>query len=200
MLFLGMKKTFQILCATALGSLALAAPALADSSAIYQACGAGGSLDSFSKSELQAALPGVPADLDEYNGCSAQINAAIIAKATKNLSGSTGATGVKGARARLRTADADDLTTPAERKKLAASVQRQIEKLADQPLTATTDPSIHTAPGKTLASSTAASTPLGMVIGVIGLLLLLGADLFRRLGKMPRIANKLPWSGQSAGD
>lgn len=169
------------------------ATASASSSAIYQACKNGSSMSGFSKGDLQGALSGVPADLDEYFGCSGQIQKAIIDKATKNIPG--GKSGVKGTKAKLKAASVNDLTTPAERKKLAKQVEESTKLDTSKPLTSSSDPAISEAAGQTLASSTAPGTPTALIIGVIGLLLLLAADLAGRLGKIPRVTKYLPWSG-----
>ena len=185
-----LKAAGAVLLAVILVSLS-ATSAFASSSAIYQTCKTGGSMGGFSKSDLQSALGDVPADLDEYYGCSAQINAAIIDKATKNLPGGSGK-GVKGTKAKLKQASVNDLTTPAERKKLAAKVERSTQLDTSKPLTSSSDPAISTAGGQTLASTTAPGTPTALIIGVIGLLLLAGADLAGRLGRMPRVTKSLP--------
>lgn len=170
------------------------ATASASSSAIYQACKNGSSMSGFSKGDLQGALNGVPADLDEYFGCSGQIQKAIIDKTTKNIPGG-GKSGVKGTKAKLKAASVNDLTTPAERKKLAKQVEESTKLDTSKPLTSSSDPAISEAAGQTLASSTAPGTPTALIIGVIGLLLLLAADLAGRLGKIPRVTKFLPWSG-----
>src|SRR4051812_1810081 len=99
--------TFRRLTA-ALGMAAVlmclgAASANASSSAIYEACKYGSSLSGFSKSDLQGALNGVPADLDEYSGCSGQINKALVDKAIKNVPGGNSKS-VKGTKAKLKAA------------------------------------------------------------------------------------------------
>lgn len=173
-----------------------AVSANASSSAIYDACKTGSSMGGFSKSDLQGALGGVPSDLDEYYGCSGQINKAIVDKATKNIPGAkNGGKGVKGTKAKLKAASANDLTTPAERKKLKAEVARSTKLDTSKPLSSSSDPAIKEAEGQTLASTTAPGTPTALIIGVIGLLVLLAADLAGRLGKIPRVKNFLPWSG-----
>lgn len=192
-------KTFATLLgvATLLMSIG-AATSSASSSAIYQACKNGSSMSGFSKGDLQGALDGVPADLDEYFGCSGQIQKAIIDKATKNIPG--GKSGVKGTKAKLKAASVNDLTTPAERKKLAKQVENDTKLDSSKPLTSSSDPAISEAAGQTLASSTAPGTPTALIIGVIGLLLLLAADLAGRLGKIPRVTKFLPWSGPRDGN
>lgn len=167
--------------------------ASASSSAIYQACKNGGSMSGFSKADLQGAINDVPADLDEYFGCSGLIQKAILDKVTKNIPG--GKSGVKGTKAKLKLASANDLTTPAERKELADEVEESTKLDTSKPLTSSSDPAISEAAGQTLASSTAPGTPTALIIGVIGLLLLLAADLAGRLGKIPRVTKFLPWSG-----
>jgi hypothetical protein len=175
-----------------------AAGASASASAIYQACKEGTSLSGFSKADLQGALAGVPADLDEYSSCSGQINKALIDKATKSIPGV--GKGIKGTKAKLKVASANDLTTPAERRKIRAQVAKATQVNENsKPLSEGSDPAISTAAGNTLASSTAPGTPTALIIGVIGLLLLLGADLAGRLGKMPRVKKYLPWSGPRDG-
>jgi hypothetical protein len=151
--------------------------AAANSSAIYQACRNGSSMNGFSKAQLQDALAGVPSDLDEYYGCSAQINAAIINKSVKKI---PGAKGVKGARAQLRSAGVDDLTTEAERKRALAKAEKATPIDPDNPLGAAGDPTISTA-GKTLASSSAPNTPIALVIGLLGLVSLLALDFAGRI-------------------
>lgn len=159
-----------------------AAVAQASPSAIYNACANGTSLSGFSKSDLQAALRGVPADLDEYYACSAQINAALVDKATRNIPGGGS---VKGAKERLKLADVNDLTTPAQRKRLQAQVERETRINPSKPLGGPGS-GVHTEDGRTLASSTAPGTPVLLIIGLIGLLVLIGADLAGRLANLRR--------------
>ncbi|MGK2878489.1 MAG: hypothetical protein ACSLFF_07940 [Solirubrobacterales bacterium] len=172
-----------------------AGSASASVSDIYTACGQGGSLSGYSKAELQAALGGVPADLDEYYGCTAQIDAALVNLATKDIPGG-GKSGVKGTKQKLKSASVNDLTTPAERKKLQAQVARETQLDTSEPLTENSDPAISEAAGQTLASAASPGTPTALIIGVLGLLVLFGADLAGRLGKMPRVKKLLPRSGQ----
>lgn len=187
-----------LVCAALL--LAASAPvASASASAIYQACRTGGSLSGFSKADLQSALGGVPADLDEYYACSALINAAIVDKATKNIPGGKGS-GVKGTKERLKKATVEDLTTPAQRKKLKAQVAKETKVDASKPFDGGADPAIETAAGQTLASATAPGSPTALIIGVIGLLVLLGADLASRLTNLSRRKNRAPEPGQRDGD
>jgi hypothetical protein len=153
--------------------------AQASSIDIYKACRDGSSMGGFSKAQLQAALGGVPSDLDEYYSCSAQINAAIISKSVKRI---PGAKGVKGARAQLRAAGVDDLTTPAERKRALDKATKATAIDRSSPLGAASDPTISTA-GKTLASSSAPGTPIALVIGLLGLVALLGLDFAGRFRK-----------------
>lgn len=192
------RKIATLLGAAAIAFSLCASTALASASAIYQACRDESSLDGFSKSDLQAALGGVPADLDEYNGCSARINQAIVNKSVKNIPGS--GKGVKGTRAKLRKASVEDLTTPSDRKKALAMVEKETKVDDSDPLSSTTDPSIQTAAGNTLASSTAPSTPIALIIGLAGLVLLLMIDLAGRLGVIPRKKKTLPGSSERDGD
>lgn len=178
-------------------SLAFAASASASASAIYKTCAAEGSMSGFSKADLQAALPGVPADLDQYNSCSARINAAIIDKATKNLGGGGG---IKGTRARLKLAKINDLTTPAERKRALATAARDTKLNIADPLEDGANPAIAATAGKTLASASAPNTPVALVIGIVGLVLLLGTDLMGRLGVLPGSRKKSPGSDQRGDD
>lgn len=179
-------------------SLLLAVPsAHASASAIYQACANGTSLSGFSKSDLQAALGSVPADKDEYFSCSAQIRAALIDKATGNLPGGHG---VKGTKERLRNADINDLTTPAERRRARARVARETQLHGADPLAPGTAPSVRLADGHTLASSAAPGSPTLLVIGVIALLVLLGADLASRFANLRRIEPGATESNQRDDD
>lgn len=169
-----------------------AASANASASAIYQACSTGGSLGGFSKEDLESARNGVPADLDEYYACTAQIDSALIDKATDEIGGGGKGKGIKGQKAKLRAASVNDLTTEAERRKASEQVARDTRFDASDPFAGNADPVISAAAGKTLASTAAPSTPIALVIGVLGLVLLLGADLAGRLGKMPRVKKHLP--------
>lgn len=197
------RKILVIAVTSALLMSVWTASATASPSDVLKACGDdNASLNGFSKADLQGALGNVPADLDDYHGCSARINAALVAKATKDLGGGTGGTGkgVKGTRAKLRTANVDDLTNSADKKKAAAAVDKQLAGDSKSPLANSTDPAIRTAAGNTLVSTAAPGTPIALIVGIIGLLLLLAVDLAGRLGKMPRVTKILPWSGRRGGD
>lgn len=176
-----------------------AVTANASASAIYQACSTGASLSGFSKADLESARSGVPADLDEYYACTAQIDAALVDKATADLPGGKDGS-VKSRTAKLRNASVEDLTSAADRKKANEQVARETKFDASKPFTGDADPVISAAAGKTLASTAAPSTPIALVIGVLGLLLLLGADLAGRLGKMPSVKKILPGSDPRDGD
>jgi hypothetical protein len=179
-----------VLGCTALLAAAAAPAATASAGAIYKACRTGGSLSGFSKSDLQSALGGVPADAEEYYACSALINAAIIDKATQNIPGGHGS-GVKGTKERLKKATVNDLTTPAERRRLRERVARQTNINSGRPFGAG-DPAIRAGAGQTLASSAAPGSPTALLIGMIGLLVLLGADLAGRLKRAPRTQQSAP--------
>ncbi len=185
---------------TSLLAACFTASAFASSDAVYKACANGGSLDGFSKSDLQSALGGVPTDLDEYYGCSALINAALLNKATKGSSGGTSKTGgVKGGKAAIKAASVNDLTTKKQRKELRDKVEEESDLKAGDPVDTATSPDITEAAGKTLASSAAPSIPTALIIAVIGLLLLIAVDLAGRLGKMPRVKSLLPKNRDGAG-
>jgi hypothetical protein len=150
-------------------------------------------MSGFSEQDLRGALGGVSATDDEYYGCTAQINAALVNKKTENIPGGNG-TGVKGTKAKLKRASAEDLTTPAERKLLRAKVERATKLDTSKPLTASSDPAISEAGGLTLASASAPSTPTALIIGVLGLVLLAGADLAGRVAKMRPVKKSSPGS------
>lgn len=171
-------------------SLTLAATAGAASpSAIYQTCASGGSLDKFSKADLQNALGGVPADLDEYYACSAQISAALVDKATRSRSGS----GVKGAREKLRHADPAALLTPAEQRKIERRVARETALDEKNPLASSSKLGIRGDDGHTLASISSPGSPTLLVVGLFGLVLLLTVEVFgrarERFAKSPATSN-----------
>jgi len=199
MIHSAIRKAALALCLGVLILPAYAVTASASASAIYQACSTGASLSGFSQSDLEAARGGVPADLDEYYACTAQIDAALVDKATEDLPGGKGGS-VKSQQAKLKNASVDDLTTDADRKKALAQVTRDTDFDSSKPFTGNADPVISAAAGKTLASSAAPSTPLALVIGVLGLVLLLGADLAGRLGKMPRVKKNVPGPDPRDGD
>lgn len=184
------KKLFGALIAALLMLTLSASAASASASAIYQACKYGSSMSGFSKADLQAALDGVPADLDDYYGCSAQINSAILDKSLSKVPG--GGKGVKGTRAKLRNASIEDLTTPAERKKALAAATKATPIDPSDPLEAGVSPAIDTAAGKTLASTAAPGTPLALVLGLIGLALLLTFELIGRMSGSPMLAKIRP--------
>jgi hypothetical protein len=152
---------------------------------------------SYSKAHLRGALQNVPSDADEYYGCSALINAALIDKVTKKKGTSDKFSGPKGGKAALKAASVNDLTTKKQRKKIAAKVAKEtaVDK-AVSPITAVTSPDIKKAAGQTLASSAAPSTPTSLIIAVVVLVLLILADLAGRLGKIPRVSKLLPKSGR----
>lgn len=182
---------------TMLGAFALiaalwATSAHASATAVIQACNNDESLSGFSKADLQSALGQVPADIDDYHHCTQRINAALIDKAVDKVPG--GGKGVKGTRAKLRVASVDDLTTPAERKRALKEAAKSTPIDPSDPLSSSTDPAITTAAGNTLASTSAPGTPVALVIGLLGLVLLLGIDLAGRMGWVPRWTKILPGS------
>jgi hypothetical protein len=171
----------------------LTVPAYASSDAIYKACAAGTSLDGFSKSDLRSALGGVPADIEDYYQCSALINAAILAKSTKGLGGSTGGSGsAKGGKAAVKAASVNDLTTKKQRKELREKVEKESKLGVGDPIDAATTPDVTKAAGGTLASAAAPGVPAALIIAVLGLVLMIAFDLAGRLGKMPRVSKFLP--------
>lgn len=178
-----------------------AAQAFASSDAIYRACATGASLDGFSKEDLQAALGNVPTDADEYGDCSTLINAALLNKATKGKSGGgTNKTGgVKGGKAAIKSASVNDLTTKKERIKLRKKAAEESDVKLGDPVDAATSPDITESAGKTLASASAPSIPIALIIAVAGLLLLIAFDLAGRIGKMPRVKKLLPKNRPGAG-
>lgn len=183
----------SILALACIVSSLLAAQAFASSDAVYQACANGGSLDGFSKSELQSALGGVPTDIDEYYSCSALINAALLNKVSKGSGGGTGKTGSsKNPKAAIKSASVNDLTTKKERSKLRAKAAEESEVTLGDPLDSATSPDITESAGKTLASAAAPTVPTALIIAVIGLLLMIAFDLAGRIGKMPRVTKLLP--------
>lgn len=191
---------YALALACILSSL-LAAQASASSDAVYRACAMGASLDGFSKEELQAALGSVPTDADEYGDCSALINAALLNKATKGKSGGrTNKTGgIKGGKAAIKSASVNDLTTKKERVKLRKKAAEESDVKLGDPVDAATSPDITESAGKTLASASAPSIPVALIIAVAGLLLLIAFDLAGRIGKMPRVKKLLPKNRPGAG-
>lgn len=176
--------------ATAALTLAILAPtAGASADAVYQACRNESGLGGFSKQDLQAALGGVPADLDEYYGCSAQINSAIAAKSVSDTpkAKSSGRT-AKAAKSKAEKNPAAELTrTWNRRKKRAAAGETKPKGLASS---APVEPLIAPAPGRTLASTASSSPgpPPALLVGLFGLILLLAVELLRRLSGRRREA------------
>lgn len=190
------KPIFALLAAILLLAVATSV-AGASANAIYQACKNGSSMSGFSKADLQSALGGVPADLDDYYGCSAQINAAILDKSIAKIPG--GGKGVKGTRAKLRAASLSDLTTPAERKRALAAATKSTPVDASDPLDSSVSPAVELAAGKTLASTAAPGTPLALVLGLGVLALLLLLELVTRLAGAPMTAKIRPGKKPSDG-
>lgn len=165
----------------ALLAVGFAPAANASASAVIQACSNEQPLGGFSKKDLESALGSVPDDIDQYFQCTAKINAALVDKLTKNVPGKNGK-GIKGQQAKLRAASVNDLTTSADRAKAKADVARATKLDSGDPFADNADPAIRAAGGNTLASTAAPNTPVALIVGVLGLLLLLGADLASRLG------------------
>jgi hypothetical protein len=97
-------------------------------------------------------------------------------------------------------ASAAAATTPAERKKILAKVEKDSKLSDDGSLAGADGGTISKAGGQTLASSSAPGVPTALIIAVVGLMLLFGADLAGRLGKMPRVTKILPKTGRRGGD
>lgn len=191
-----MKKLSLILISFACAFSIFVAVASASTDAILKDCNDDGVLNgNYSKADLQTALQNIPADLDQYSSCGGLINAALLKKVTKP-SGRKGGGG-KGGNASAKTASVDELTTPAQRKKIRKSVEKAAALSPDAPIAAAEGVGgIKKASGQTLASDSAPSVPTALIIAVIGLLLMFGVDLAGRLGKIPRVTKILPKSGR----
>lgn len=194
------RRTALVIGAALVLALSAAAPAGANVTAIIQACNAGASLSGFSKAELEEALKNLPADSDQYSDCSGMISAALLDKASGSKVPGGKGKGIKGQKAELRAASVKDLTTSAERKKASEEAAEATKIGKGDPLSSAADPAIRAAAGNTLASTTAPNTPVALIIGLIGLVLLLGADLFGRLGGPSRVKKLLPGSGERDSD
>lgn len=177
--------TYVVTAFVGLLLLAGSASANGTSSAIYQACIDGESLSGFSKSALQNALSGVPSDLDEYYDCSGQIKAALAGKHDKPGGGPTAQ--VKSAGGRYGGKSKYAGMTPAERK---AAIAKDKRKSGAQE----TDAAIRRAATTPLATSAGAATPVWLIIGIGGLVVLLTLELLRRT----KLADRLPGRRSSA--
>ena len=189
------------LCVLVCLAALLTSVAVAEASAyddVYKDCADNQVLNgTYTKAHLRGALQNVPTDADEYYGCSALINAALLNKVTNKKGGSTKFSGPKGGKAALQTASVNDLTTKKQRNKIRAKVaQESAIGKAVAPITAATSPDIRKAAGQTLASSAAPSAPTSLIIAVLVLVLLIGIDLAGRLGKIPRVHKLLPKPGR----
>lgn len=166
--------------------LAGTAAANATSSSIYQACIDSESLSGFSKSSLQSALSGVPSDLDEYYDCSGQIKAAIAGKSDKSGGGPTAQ--VKSAGGKY--GSDDDKYAGLSSSERKAAIARDKRKSAARD----TDAAVRRAATTPLAASAGAATPVWLIIGIGGLVLLLALELLRRTN----LADRLPGRRSSA--
>jgi hypothetical protein len=186
------KKTLFLLAAALCAMSICSAVAIAGSSdAIIQDCNQDGSLDGkYSKSALQNALKNIPKDVSQYSDCESLISQALLTALNDKHHGRGGG----------HSGSAAATTTPAQRKKYEAKVAKDSRLSSAGPIASTDGAKISRAGGQTLASSTAPGIPTALIVAVVGLLLLFGADLAGRLGKMPRVHKILPKTGRRGGD
>jgi hypothetical protein len=191
-----MKKLSLTVVGLACAFAMFASVASASTDAILKDCNDDGALSgNYSKSDLQGALANIPADLKQYSSCESIINAALLKKITKPSGG--GGSGGKGGSSSAKTASVDELTTPAQRRKIRKSVEQATSLSPGAPIAAAEGVGgIKKASGQTLASDSAPGVPTALIVAVLGLLLMFGVDLAGRLGKIPRVTKFLPKTGR----
>lgn len=151
------------------------------SASIISDCTADNSIDgNYSVSDLQDALKSVPADVDQYYGCSDLIRQELLNKAHDDSDddGGKGGKGGKGGNEALNAA-----ATPAQRKRAEREAAEAVAEAlpGHSSSTAGDDVGVQPAAAKTLATSAAPGTPGAMIIALIGLVLLfLGEFAARR--------------------
>lgn len=148
------------------------------SASIISDCTADNSIDgNYSVSDLQDALKSVPADVDQYYGCSDLIRQELLNKAHDDSDDDGGKVG-KGGNEALNAA-----ATPAQRKRAEREAAEAVAEAlpGHSSSTAGDDVGVQPAAAKTLATSAAPGTPGAMIIALIGLVLLfLGEFAARR--------------------
>lgn len=165
-------KTFSLCLVLALAFAALSA-AVASASVISD-CTDNNSLDgNYSASALKNALQNVPADVDQYYGCSDLIRQELLNKAAPNVTDKGG----KGGGADLNAAATDEQRKQAERK-----VEQAVNEAMPhgKPVAPGQAADIERTGAKTLASTAAPGTPIALIVALIGLLLLFAGELVSR--------------------
>lgn len=181
-----------LVVAFAFAALLAALPSLASASVISD-CTADNSIDgNYSTAELQRALQNVPADVDQYYGCSDLIRQALLNKASDDGGGSGGGKGKKGGEALNAAA------TPAQRKAAERKAEQAVEDALPSAgkITAGIPAEVDRTGSKTLASSAAPGTPTAMIVTLAGLVLLFLGELAAR---RPRRGAKSGGSTDTSG-
>lgn len=160
-----------------------AAPTTASASIISD-CTADNSIDgNYSVSDLQDALKDVPADVDQYFGCSDLIRQELLNKAhdDSDEDGGKSGKGGKGGNEAINAA-----ATPEQKKRAERKAALAVAKALPRKERSATgiDADVQRTAAKTLATSAAPGTPTAMIIALIGLILLfLGEFAARRAGR-----------------
>lgn len=179
-------KTFLGTALAAMTMLALA-PQLASASVISD-CTADNSIDGrYSASELRDALRNMPADVDQYYGCSDLIRQELLNNVDKHDNDKNNGDSNESLTA---------ATTPEQREQARRNAESAVQKALPKAgaSVAVDGESVERSGAKTLASSASPGTPAAMVIALIGLLLLFLGDLAARRAKMPDMKKFLPGS------
>lgn len=191
-----MGRQFRTFFAVAFAAAALLALAPVSASAsVISDCTADNSLDGkYSTSELRDALKNMPADVDQYYGCSDLIRQALLKDVDKHPK--RGGDSAGDSNAALNAA-----TTSAQRKQAERKAEKAVEKAVpgSGATSGTRDGAGEPTGAKSLGSSASPGTPGALLIALAGLFLLFLGDLAARGAKLPAVKKFMRRSGPTDG-
>ncbi len=173
------RRTRHLITALAVSATALVAVPVASADPVSD-CAADGSLGGgYSNSELKSALGNIPADLDEYSDCRAQISGAI----TGGGSGPNASASGNGAAGSTPAAVAKKQAAAKKQAKQAKKKRKLREIAAATPETGAKDITLQ-------AADTSNGMPTGLILALIALgLLALAGGLMTLSRRVPAVAN-----------
>lgn len=159
------------------------------SASVITDCNDNGSIDrKYSTSQLKNALRNIPADVDQYSDCRSLIQQALLNSFSKKDKGPGSDSN--------NSASLSQVVSKGERKKVEKEIDRATRLPMEGAVADIASANINRSGARSLASSAAPGVSAAPLVALIGLMLLLSANLVGRLAKQPALQKILPTRGR----